>query len=252
MPRYKLTIEYDGRPYAGWQRQAGSPSVQEAIEKAVYAFSGENVSLITAGRTDAGVHARGAVANMDLNRAVPPAKLCAAVNAHLQLAGETVIILSAAPAADDFSARFSARKRHYCYRILNRRAPAVLEAGRVWWLPYRLDAEKMHKAAQLLLGKHDFTTFRAAQCQAKSPVRSLDRLDVRRAGEIIEIYASAQSFLHKQIRSFAGSLVEVGRGKWSAADLKAALEAKDRARCGQVAPPHGLYLQQVDYDDPQP
>jgi len=247
MPRYKLLIEYDGTPYAGWQRQADCPSVQGAIEAAVRAFSGEEVTLITAGRTDAGVHARGAVAHMDLSRAFAPAKICAAVNAHLQLAGEAVSILSVEDVNEEFNARFSAVKRHYCYHILNRRAPPALDSKRVWWLPYKLDAEKMHAAAQCLLGLHDFTTFRAAQCQAKSPIRSLDRLDVRRRGDIIEIYASARSFLHNQIRSFAGSLVEVGRGKWSAADLKAALEAKDRAACGQVAPPWGLYLMQVDY-----
>jgi len=250
MPRYKLVLEYDGTPYAGWQRQDGLPSVQGAIETAVKAFSGEEVSLISAGRTDAGVHARGAVAHLDLARPWPAAKIMAALNAHLQMAGEAVVILRAEQAADDFSARFSAVKRYYCYRILNRRAPAALEAKRVWWLPYRLDAEAMHNAAQCLLGRHDFTTFRAAQCQAKSPIRSLDRLDVRRCGEYgeyIEIYAEARSFLHNQIRSFAGSLAEVGRGKWTAADLKAALEAKDRARCGQVAPPWGLYLMRVDY-----
>jgi len=248
MPRYRLLIEYDGTPYAGWQRQDGPKSVQSAIESAIKAFCGAEVTLIAAGRTDAGVHARGAVAHMDLAQLWPAAEIAAALNAHLRLAGEAIAILAVEQVGEDFNARFSATKRHYLYRILNRRAPPALECARVWWLPYRLKAEKMHEAAQILLGRHDFSTFRAAQCQAKSPVRTLDRLDVRQEGECIEIRAAAQSFLHNQIRSFAGSLVEVGRGKWSKADLQQALAARNRARCGPVAPPHGLYLMQVDYD----
>ncbi|KAA6205514.1 MAG: tRNA pseudouridine(38-40) synthase TruA [Candidatus Tokpelaia sp.] len=247
MPRYKLLIEYDGTFYAGWQRQDGPKTVQGAIEAAIKAFCAEEATLMTAGRTDAGVHARGAVAHVDLALHRPAAKICAALNAHLRLAGEAIVLLAAEQVGEDFNARFSAVKRHYLYRILNRRAPPALDNQRVWWVPYRLNAEKMHKAAQILLGRHDFTTFRAAQCQAQSPVRSLDRLDVWQEGEFIEIHAAAQSFLHNQIRSFAGSLVEVGRGKWSKRDLKQALEARDRARCGPVAPPHGLYLMQVDY-----
>jgi len=247
MPRYKLLIEYDGTPYAGWQRQDGPKSVQSVIESAIKAFCGREATLIAAGRTDAGVHARGAVAHVDLAQSWPAAKICAALNAHLRLAGEAIAILAVKQVEEAFNARFSAVKRHYLYRILNRRAPPVLDKQRVWWVPYRLNAEKMHEVGQCLLGRHDFTTFRAAQCQAQSPVRSLDRLDVRQEGEFIEIYAAAQSFLHNQIRSFAGSLVEVGRGKWSKEDLKQALKARDRARCGPVAPPHGLYLMQVDY-----
>lgn len=249
MPRYKLLIEYSGSPYAGWQRQDGPKSVQEAIETAVKAFCGENIALIAAGRTDAGVHARGAVAHMDLAALRPVAKICAALNAHLRLAGEAISILAVSQVEEDFNARFSAVKRHYLYRILNRRPPPALDAERVWWVPYRLNVKKMHEAAQCLLGRHDFTTFRAAQCQAKSPVRTLDRLNVRQRGEFIEIEAEAQSFLHNQIRSFAGSLVEVGRGKWNIEDLKQALAARDRARCGPVAPPHGLYLMRVDYGE---
>lgn len=247
MPRYRLDIEYDGGAYAGWQRQANLPTVQEAIEKAVLAASGEAVTLRGAGRTDAGVHATGQVAHLDLAREWRAEKLQGALNAHLSLAGEHVGVLAATRTGDEFDARFSARARHYLYVILNRRAPAALMRGKVWHVPKRLDADAMHAAAQRLLGKHDFTTFRSVQCQSDSPIKTLDRLDVTRDGDLIEIRASARSFLHNQVRSMVGSLKRVGDGGWSADDLEAALKAADRARCGQVAPPDGLYLVKVDY-----
>ncbi len=247
MPRYRLDIEYDGSAYAGWQWQAGQPSVQAAIEQAFKSFCGEEVSLRGAGRTDAGVHATGQVAHVDLEKPWPVQKVRDAVNAHLQMAKETVALLDVSLAPDDFDARFSATGRHYLYRIVNRRAPLTLERKKAWWVPKRLDAKAMQDAARQLIGKHDFTTFRSTQCQAQSPVRTLDRLDVTRSGEAIEIHASARSFLHNQVRSMVGSLKRVGEGGWTAADLKTALEARDRAACGQVAPPDGLYLIKVDY-----
>ena len=247
MPRFRLDIEYDGGPYAGWQRQAGQPSVQAAIEQAVEKFSGETISLRGAGRTDAGVHATGQVAHVDLGRDWRPDTVRDALNAHLSQAGERVAIVDVSAVPDDFDARFSALARHYLYRISNRRAPPALEKGKVWWVPKPLDAAAMHEAAQGLLGRHDFTTFRSTQCQANSPLRTLDRLDVIRDGDLIEVRASARSFLHNQVRSMVGSLKRVGEGAWSAADLKAALDARDRAACGQVAPPDGLFLTKVDY-----
>ncbi len=247
MPRFRLDIEYDGSPYAGWQRQADRPTVQGAIERAIEKFCGDRATLHGAGRTDAGVHATAQAAHVDLAKAGPQDTVRDAVNAHLQQAGERVAILKASLVGDDFEARFSALGRHYLYRIANRRAPPALARGQVWWVPKRLDAETMHEAARALLGRHDFTTFRSAQCQANSPLRTLDRLDVARVGDAIEIRASARSFLHNQVRSMVGSLKRVGEGAWTAADLKAALEAKDRSACGQVAPPDGLFLVGVDY-----
>lgn len=247
MPRYRLLIEYDGGPYAGWQRQAGIPTVQQAIEKALLALSGESVTVKGAGRTDAGVHALGQVAHVDLAREWKADKLREALNAHLTLAGDVVAVVAAEPAADDFDARFSARVRHYLYRILNRRAPPALDRGRVWHVKRALDTSAMHEAAQLLLGKHDFSTFRASLCQARSPVKTLSCLDVARDGDVIEVRASAPSFLHNQVRSMVGSLKLVGEGSWSASDLREALDAADRTRCGPVAPPDGLYLARVDY-----
>jgi len=252
VPRFRVNIEYDGRPYAGWQRQDGPRTVQGAIEEAVKAFSGQEVSLRGAGRTDAGVHATAQVAHLDLERAWQPAKVRDALNAHLKNAGDLIAVVSVTPVADDFDARFSATGRRYVYRILNRRAPAALERGKVWWVPKRLDAEAMATAARELLGRHDFTTFRSSQCQADSPIRTLDRLDVIRRGETIEIFAEARSFLHNQVRSMVGSLRRVGDGGWTAADLKTALEARDRAACGQVAPPDGLFLIGVNYTDDSP
>lgn len=249
MPRYRLDIEYDGSAYAGWQWQADQRSVQAALERAFKAFCGEEVSLRGAGRTDAGVHATGQVAHVDLDKEWPVQKVRDAVNAHLQLAGDTVAILGVTAVPEEFDARFSATGRHYLYRIVNRRAPLTLDRKKAWWVPKRLDAEAMHEAAQVLTGKHDFTTFRSTQCQAQSPVRTLDRLDVTRSGEAIEIRASARSFLHNQVRSMVGSLRRVGDGGWTIADLKRALDARDRAACGQVAPPDGLYLVKVDYSE---
>ena len=247
MPRYRLDIEYDGTPYAGWQRQAGQPSIQQAIEQAVFRFSAEEVSLRGAGRTDAGVHAAGQVAHLDLTRDWPADTVRDALNAHLRMARETVSVVSVSLASEEFDARFSATARHYLYRILNRRASPALEKHRVWWVARKLSAEAMHEAAQTLVGRHDFTTFRSVHCQAKSPLRTLDLLDVTRTGDIIEIRASARSFLHNQVRSMVGTLKRVGEGAWTADDVRAALEARDRSACGAVAPPDGLYLMRVDY-----
>jgi len=247
MPRYKLVIEYDGTPYVGWQRQDNGPSVQGAIEAAILSLTGETVSIRGAGRTDSGVHAMGQVAHADLTRDWKEHTLRNALNAHLGMAGERVAILDAARAPDDFDARFSAKKRHYLYRIISRKAPLALEANRAWFVARDLDQEAMHAAGQMLVGKHDFTTFRAAQCQANSPVRTIDRLEVTRSGDLIEMRVSAQSFLHNQIRSFAGTLKLAGEGKWTAGDVRAALEARDRKACGPVAPPDGLYFMAVDY-----
>ncbi len=247
MPRYRLDIEYDGTAYAGWQRQDGPATVQGAIEQAIKGFSGEDVTLRGAGRTDAGVHASGQVGHVDLAKAWRDDTVRDAINAHLQMAGAAVAILAAYAVPDDFDARFSATGRQYLYRILNRRAPAALERNRVWVVQKKIDADAMHEAAQVLVGRHDFTTFRSLQCQASSPVRTLERFDVVRKGDEIEIHAAARSFLHNQVRSMVGTIKRVGEGAWTAADVKAALEAKDRAACGSVAPPYGLYLTKVDY-----
>ena len=245
MPRYKLVIEYDGAPFVGWQVQLNGVSVQGVLEAAVAAFCGEHVHVQGAGRTDAGVHALGQVAHLDLPRTFEADTVRDAVNAHLR--PHPVAVLTAAGAAADFDARFSARQRHYLYRIVNRRAPLALDAGRAWRVPRRLNVPAMHTAAQVLVGRHDFTTFRATECQAKSPVKTLDRLDVEEAGDEVHIHASARSFLHHQVRSMVGSLVQVGDGRWSAGDLGNALQARDRRACGTVAPPDGLYLLRVDY-----
>jgi tRNA pseudouridine38-40 synthase len=249
MPRYRLDVEYDGSPYSGWQRQSGQHSIQAAIENAVLAFSGEAVRIRGAGRTDAGVHATGQVAHVDLAKDWPADTVRDALNAHLQLTGEMVSIVHAARAPDDFDARFWATARQYVYRIVNRRAPLALERKRAWWVPKPLDGPAMHEAAQALVGKHDFTTFRSVQCQAKSPVKTLDRLEVVRSGQLIEFHAYAPSFLHHQVRSLVGTLKRVGEGAWCVDDVKIALEARDRSACGPVAPPDGLYLVRVDYPD---
>jgi tRNA pseudouridine38-40 synthase len=245
MPRYKLTIEYDGTPFVGWQVQDNGVSVQGVLAEAVLAFTGERAVVGGAGRTDAGVHALGQIAHVDLAKDWPADTVRDALNAHLR--PHPIAVLLAERVADDFDARFSAIKRHYRYRIVNRRADLALEALRAWRIPRPLDAAAMHDAAQRLVGRHDFTTFRSTECQAKSPVKTLDRLDVARDGDEVRITAIARSFLHNQVRSMVGSLVHVGEGKWSADDLAAALAARDRTACGQVAPPQGLYLVRVEY-----
>jgi len=245
MPRYKLVIEYDGAPFVGWQVQDNGLSVQGMLAAAVTAFCGETVAVQGAGRTDAGVHATGQVAHVDLAKAWDIDTVRDAVNAHLR--PHPVAVLSAEVVAAEFDARFSAIKRHYLYRIVNRRADLALQRLRAWRIGRPLDAAAMQAAAQRLVGKHDFTTFRAAECQAKSPVKTLDRLDVEHDGDEIRIHASARSFLHTQVRSMVGSLALVGEGRWSADDLARALAARDRAACGPVAPPDGLYLVRVDY-----
>jgi len=247
--RYKIVVEYDGGGFVGWQRQANGPSVQAALEEAVHRFCGERVLVEGAGRTDAGVHALAQVAHFDLAREASADTVMKALNFHLKPA--PVAVLAAAAVSGDFHARFSAVRRAYLYRIVNRRAPLALERGRAWFVPQPLDAAAMHEAAQLLVGRHDFTSFRAGECQAKSPVKTLDLLSVTRpgdpAGDLIEIRAEARSFLHHQIRNFAGSLRLVGEGKWDAADLRRALQARDRAAAGPTAPAEGLYLTEVGY-----
>ena len=245
MPRYKLTLEYDGTPFVGWQMQENGPSVQARLAAAIKAFSGEGTIPRGAGRTDAGVHALGQVAHMDLAKDWPPEKVRDALNA--QLRPDPISVLACEPAPDDFDARFSATARHYLYRIVNRRSPLALERDRAWQVVHMLDAAAMHDAAQGLVGHHDFSTFRSAECQAASPVKTLDRLAVARVGEEIRIEASARSFLHNQVRSMVGSLKLVGEGKWAASDLEQALQARDRSACGPVAPACGLYLANVDY-----
>ena len=245
MPRYKLTIEYDGAPFVGWQRQTNGRSVQQAIEEALVRLTGEEPTIRGAGRTDAGVHALGQVAHFDLVREWTGDKLRDGLNAHLR--PEPVAILVAEGVPDGFDARYSATRRHYAYRILVRRAPPVIDRGRVWHVGRRLDAAAMHDAAQRLLGTHDFTTFRSTECQAKSPVRTLDQLAVVKRDDELIVEATARSFLHNQVRSIVGSLKLVGEGRWTASDLEAALQARDRTASGPVAPPDGLYLMRVDY-----
>ena len=247
MTRFRLTVEYDGRPFMGWQRQAHGPSVQQALEEAARAITGEDAVFHAAGRTDAGVHALAMAVHVDIDRPIAPLRLAAALNAKLR--PWPVAVLDAHAVPDDWHARFSCIGRRYVYRLVNRRAPLALEAGRAWRVPVPLDAEAMDEAAQLLVGRHDFTTFRSAHCQSESPVKTLDRLAVRRTGETIEIEAAARSFLHHQVRSMVGCLDLVGRGRWSAADLKDALEAKERAALGFNAPPDGLYFAEARYED---
>jgi tRNA pseudouridine38-40 synthase len=247
MTRWRVTVEYDGGGYVGWQRQDNGPSVQQALEEAVFAFCGENVRVFGAGRTDAGVHAMGQVAHIDIDRPTTAHTVRNALNAHLR--DEPISILDAAEAPDGFHARISARERVYLFRILNRRPPPAVDAGRVWHVPWALDTDAMHDAAQRLVGTHDFTSFRASVCQAKSPVKTLDVLDVQRAGEEIHVHARGRSFLHHQVRNIVGTLERVGAGKWTADDVTAALEARNRAAAGSTAPPEGLYLVSVGYPD---
>ena len=243
--RYKIVVEYDGRPFMGWQRQAHGPTVQAAIEDAAQTICQEQITVHAAGRTDAGVHGLGMVAHFDINRTITPFRLMEGLNARLRPA--PVAILSCEPVADDFHARFSCLARHYEYRIINRRPPLTLDAGKAWRIAATLDAAAMHAAAQALVGLHDFTTFRSVHCQSASPVKTLDRLDVIRSDDRIRIFASARSFLHHQVRSMVGCLAMVGEGKWSADDLKSALEARDRRALGFNAPPDGLYFLRADY-----
>ena len=245
MTRYKLTLEYDGRPFVGWQRQDNGPSVQQAVEDAIRSFSGEEVKVYGSGRTDAGVHALGQIAHFDLKKQTDANRVREALNFHLT--PDPVSVLAAEATADEFHARFDAVERRYLYRLATRRAPLALDRGRAWHVAQELDAEAMDDAAQVLVGKHDFTTFRAAQCQAKSPVKTLSRISVSQVGDEIHLNVAAPSFLHHQVRSFTGSLKLVGEGKWRKSDLKKALEACDRSACGIVAPPEGLYLSKVLY-----
>jgi tRNA pseudouridine38-40 synthase len=245
MPRFRLTLEYDGTPFCGWQRQADRMSVQEALEEAIGRMSGETVVTQAAGRTDAGVHALGQVVHFNLAKPWEAFRVREALNFHLR--PHPVAVLEAEAVDDNFEARFSATARHYEYRILNRRAPAVIERNHAWQVARPLDADRMNEAAHLILGRHDFTTFRSAECQANSPVRTLDKFFVERHGDTLRVTASSRSFLHHQVRSMVGSLRLVGEGKWSPADFRAALDARDRQRCGPMAPPDGLFLTRVDY-----
>jgi tRNA pseudouridine38-40 synthase len=243
--RFRLWIEYDGAPFMGWQRQAHGPSVQQAIEEAVGAITGERAVLHAAGRTDAGVHALAMSAHVDVAKEITPFRLSQALNAVLRPL--PVAILAIEAVAEGWHARFSCLGRRYVYRIVNRRAPLALEAGKAWQVAVPLDAEAMDRAAKRLIGLHDFTTFRSAHCQSESPVKTLDWLDVVRRGEVIEVHAAARSFLHHQVRSMVGCLQLVGRGKWSEDDLEAALAARDRAALGYNAPPDGLYFVEALY-----
>jgi len=245
MTRFKLVLEYHGGGFVGWQRQATGIGVQQAVEEAVHAFSGEHVRVMGAGRTDSGVHALGQVAHVDIAKPVSAATVRDALNHFLSPRG--VAVLHAHAVGADFHARFAASERGYRYRILNRRPPPALDRGRVWWVPQALDAEAMHAGARHLLGKHDFTSFRASECQADSPVRTLDHLAVERADDEVVITARALSFLHHQIRVIAGTLKLVGQGTWSSGDVALALTARDRAAAGPTAPAHGLYLTHVGY-----
>jgi tRNA pseudouridine38-40 synthase len=245
MPRYRLLLEYDGTPFQGWQRQATGPSVQATLEAALLACTGEQTTLTAAGRTDAGVHALGQVAQLDLARAWPPERLVGALNFHLRPA--PIAVLEAREAPFGFHARFSAVRRRYLYRVLNRRGPPALDRRRAWHVPVPLLPERMHAAAQCLVGRHDFTSFRSSECQSASPVRTLDLVHVRQAGELVEVRLAARSFLHHQVRNIVGTLKLVGEGKAPVGHVQAALDARDRAAAGQTAPAGGLYLEGVDY-----
>ncbi len=245
MPRYRLTLEYDGSAYNGFQAQTDQPTVQGSVEAAITAFCGETVRLAAAGRTDTGVHATGQVISLDLEKAWPAQTVMNALNAHL--VGEAIAVLDCEGVEDDWHARFSATGRRYLYRILNRPGPPALDAGRVWHMRKSMDADAMHAAAQALIGLHDFTTFRDVNCQSKSPEKTLDVASVRRVGEEVHLVFEARSFLHRQVRSMTGTLAEVGLGRWTIDDVAAALAARDRAACGPVAPSTGLYLTGVVY-----
>lgn len=245
MPRYLLILEFDGGPFCGWQRQEKGVSVQGAVEDAVFKFSGERITAFSAGRTDAGVHALAMPAHFDLEKRADPGTVREAINYYLK--PRPIAALAASIVSADFHTRHSATRRHYRYRIVNRRAPLTLDAGRAWRLAPPLDADAMHEAAQVLVGKHDFTTFRASTCQSDSPLKTLSTIAVHRDADNIIIETSARSFLHHQVRSMVGSLVEVGFGRWSKADFESAFLARDRSRCGQVSPAEGLYFLRADY-----
>ncbi|CAO3351521.1 tRNA pseudouridine(38-40) synthase TruA [Azospirillum palustre] len=245
MQRWKLTVEYDGRPFVGWQRQDNGPSVQQSLEEAVQRLSGEVVRVHGSGRTDAGVHALGQVCHFDLEKSFTGLKLRDALNFHLKPA--PIAVLEVEAVTEDFHARLTSTGRAYVYRIVNRRAPLALESGRAWHVTRPLNAEAMHEAAQVLVGQHDFSSFRAALCQAKSPVKTLDRLAVERQGEEIRIHAAARSFLHHQVRNMVGTLELVGAGKWTVDDVRRALDARDRAKAGPTCPPDGLYFMTARY-----
>ena len=245
MTRWRLTVEYDGAPFFGWQRQSNGPSVQGAIETAISQMTGEAATVHGAGRTDAGVHALAMEAHVDIAKPLTEHRLREGLNALLRPA--PVSVRAVTPVADDWHARFSCSGRRYLYRILNRRAPAAIERGRVWSIAAALDIAAMQRGAAVLVGTHDFTTFRSVHCQSASPVKTLDRLDVRRVGEELRVYAEARSFLHHQVRSMVGCLAMVGRGQWSARDMREALAAKDRTALGLNAPPEGLYFVGADY-----
>jgi len=245
MPRYRLTLEYDGSAYNGFQAQTDQPTVQGSVEAAITAFCGETVRLAAAGRTDTGVHATGQVISLDLEKAWPAQTVMNALNAHL--VGEAISVLDCEGVEDDWHARFSATGRRYLYRILNRPGPPALDAGRVWHMRKSMDADAMHAAAQVLVGLHDFTTFRDVNCQSKSPEKTLDVASVRRVGDEVHLVFEARSFLHRQVRSMTGTLAEVGLDRWTIDDVATALAARDRAACGPVAPSTGLYLTGVRY-----
>ena len=247
MTRWRLTIEFDGGPFMGWQRQGHGPSVQQTLEEALQRMTGEQAQVIAAGRTDAGVHALAMAAHVDVERELTPHRLREGLNALVR--PHPVSVLEVETVADDWHARFSCVGRRYLYRILSRRAPPALDAGRVWHIALPLDVEKMREGAAYLIGRHDFTTFRSAQCQSDSPVKTLDRLEVSQIGEEIHVTAAARSFLHHQVRSMVGCLAMVGRGQWTPDDMRRALEAKDRAALGFNAPPDGLYFVEAVYPE---
>lgn len=248
MTRFALTVEFDGRPFMGWQRQDHGPTVQQAIEDAAFAVTGERTTVHAAGRTDAGVHGVAMRAHLDIAKDIPAFRLGEALNALLRPAPVAILRCEIVP--DDWHARFSCLGRSYEYRIVNRRTPLTWEKGLAWQVPQPLDADAMHRAAQLLVGRHDFTTFRSAHCQAQSPVKSIDRLDVVRSGDRVSVYAAARSFLHHQVRSMVGCLALVGMGRWSFDDMGDALKAADRSRLGLNAPPDGLFFMGASYPAP--
>jgi tRNA pseudouridine38-40 synthase len=247
MPRYLLILEYDGTPFAGFQAQADQPSVQGRLEEAIFKFTGEKARIHVAGRTDAGVHALGQAAHFDIAKDFSPAVVRDALNAHL--VPDPISVIEAREVDPEFHVRFSAKGRRYLYRVIDRKPPPVIDRNRAWWVKTSLNVEAMREASKVLLGHHDFTTFRDSHCQAKSPMRTLDEIEIERLGEDVRFRFSAQSFLHRQVRSMVGTLVQVGTDRWTAAHVEQALRARDRARCGPTAPAHGLYFLGVVYQE---